>query len=66
MIMTQSAGKGSRARPLSIDREEFDRRWQLIFGKDAAEANPDHYPAQDNFSNEEYNSTPISFEEDLE
>jgi hypothetical protein len=64
--MSHSAGKGSRARPLSIDREEFDRRWQLIFGRDAGVSSPDHYPAQDAFSNDEYCPAPVSFEEDLE
>lgn len=26
-------GKGSRARPFGIDRDEYDRRWNEIFGK---------------------------------
>lgn len=26
-------GKGSKPRPLGIDLEEFDKHWDLIFGK---------------------------------
>ena len=26
-------GKGDKARPLSIPKEEFDNRWDVIFGK---------------------------------
>jgi hypothetical protein len=27
-------GKGSRARPFSVSKDEFDNRWDLIFKKD--------------------------------
>lgn len=27
-------GKGSRPRPLSVSQEEYDRRWDAIFGRD--------------------------------
>ena len=27
------AGKGSRPRPYSVSQEEFDNRWEAIFGK---------------------------------
>lgn len=26
-------GKGDKPRPLSIPKEEFDNRWEVIFGK---------------------------------
>jgi hypothetical protein len=26
-------GKGSKARPFSVSKEEFDNRWELIFKK---------------------------------
>lgn len=29
-----NGGKGSKARPLSVTQEEYDNRWDLIFGKD--------------------------------
>jgi hypothetical protein len=29
-------GKGSSSRPFSVTQEEYDNRWDLIFGKDKA------------------------------
>jgi len=29
-----TGGKGSKARPFSVTQEEYDNRWDLIFGKD--------------------------------
>ena len=26
-------GKGDKPRPLSVPKEEFDNRWEVIFGK---------------------------------
>jgi hypothetical protein len=31
------SGKGSKPRPLSIDRDEYAQRWDEIFGKGAEE-----------------------------
>jgi hypothetical protein len=31
--MAHEAGKGSRPRPLSVSKDEFDNRFDLIFGK---------------------------------
>jgi hypothetical protein len=31
--MAHEAGKGSRPRPYSVSKEEFDNRFDLIFGK---------------------------------
>lgn len=27
-------GKGSKPRPFSVTQEEYDRRWEMIFGRD--------------------------------
>lgn len=27
------SGKGSRARPLSVPREKFEKNWDAVFGK---------------------------------
>ncbi len=32
-----TGGKGSKARPFSVTQEEYDNRWDLIFGKDKPE-----------------------------
>jgi hypothetical protein len=31
--MVNMAGKGSKARPLSVDTKTFDSNWDLAFGK---------------------------------
>lgn len=31
-------GKGSSSRPFSVTQEEYDNRWDLIFGKDKTKA----------------------------
>lgn len=30
-------GKGSRPRPFSVSQDEYDRRWDAIFGRDLKE-----------------------------
>ena len=32
-----TGGKGSKARPFSVTQQEYDNRWDLIFGKDNPE-----------------------------
>lgn len=32
--MASEAGKGSKPRPFSINQQEYDQRWDAIFGKD--------------------------------
>ncbi len=32
--MAHEAGKGSRPRPFSISQEEYESRWDAIFGRD--------------------------------
>lgn len=33
-------GKGDKPRPLSVPKEEFDNRWETIFGKKTKEEKP--------------------------
>jgi hypothetical protein len=35
--MAHEAGKGSRPRPFSVAQEEYDKRWDAIFGRDLNE-----------------------------
>jgi hypothetical protein len=32
--MAHEAGKGSKPRPLSVSQEEYNSRWDAIFGRD--------------------------------
>ena len=47
-------GKGSSSRPFSVTQEEYDNRWDLIFGKDKAKVKEhehdeeEHDPDEDN------------------
>ena len=46
--MTYSdGGKGSKPRPYSISQEEYDKRWDAIFGRDEPEENEDTDLEQD-------------------
>jgi hypothetical protein len=40
--MAHEAGKGSRPRPYSVSKEEFDNRFDLIFGKEKKETLPEY------------------------
>lgn len=44
-------GKGSKARPMSVTQEEYDKRWDAIFGRDLEETIDNDY--QDILSTEE-------------
>ena len=35
--MAHEAGKGSRPRPFSVSQDEYDNRWDAIFGRDLRE-----------------------------
>jgi hypothetical protein len=35
--MAHEAGKGSKPRPFSVAQEEYDKRWDAIFGRDLKE-----------------------------
>jgi hypothetical protein len=40
--MTQwHGGKGSKPRPYSVTQEEYDKRWDAIFGRDEPEEDDD-------------------------
>ena len=38
-MSSTDGGKGSRARPFSVSQDEFDQRWQAIFGHDQSSNN---------------------------
>ena len=41
--MTQwHGGKGSKPRPYSVTQEEYDKRWDAIFGRDESEEDEDN------------------------
>jgi hypothetical protein len=40
--MAHEAGKGSRPRPFSVSKEEFDNRFDAIFGKKKKETLPEY------------------------
>jgi hypothetical protein len=35
--MNREAGKGSKPRPFSVSQEEYEKRWDAIFGRDLKE-----------------------------
>jgi len=35
--MASEAGKGSKPRPFSVTQEQYDNRWDAIFGRDTEE-----------------------------
>jgi hypothetical protein len=37
-----TGGKGSRPRPYSVSKEEFDNRWELAFGKKKKDTLPEY------------------------
>jgi hypothetical protein len=39
-------GKGSRARPFSVDQKTFDTNWDAIFGRKTTQ-NSDHQPVKE-------------------
>lgn len=53
--MYNEAGKGSRPRPFSVSQEEYDTRWEAIFGRDNKETKKPEPPAaeSDNKSDSE-------------
>jgi hypothetical protein len=46
-------GKGSKPRPYSVTQEEYDKRWDAIFGKDIPEdENDDNELDDEDFDDE--------------
>lgn len=44
------SGKGSRQRPLSVDRKTFDQNWEKIFGKKVEKKSTKHADNQKQYS----------------
>jgi hypothetical protein len=40
-VTMSDGGKGSRPRPLSVAQEQYDQRWDLIFGRDKGQKERD-------------------------
>ena len=52
--MTQwHGGKGSKPRPYSVTQEEYDKRWDAIFGRDEPEDDEDNDLEQDDEETDE-------------
>lgn len=45
-------GKGSKPRPYSVSQEEYDNRWEAIFGRDKQKENTDNLQKQLSDENE--------------
>lgn len=53
--MTQwHGGKGSKPRPYSVTQEEYDKRWDAIFGRD--EPDEDDLEEDVNLDDEDYDA----------
>lgn len=48
-------GKGSKPRPYSVSQEEYDNRWEAIFGRDKQKENTDNLQKQLSDENERMN-----------
>ncbi len=47
-------GKGSRPRPFSVSQQEYDSRWDAIFGKDLKKENKEGELQAEAFLKDEY------------
>ena len=45
------SGKGSRPRPMSVNRKTFDQNWDAIFGKKNKKEEPSNKKPQEKTSN---------------
>ena len=45
-------GKGSKPRPYSVSQEEYDNRWEAIFGRDKQKESTDNLQKQLSDENE--------------
>lgn len=41
--MSSDGGKGSRSRPYSVTQQEYDNRWDAIFGRDLPVQSKEQY-----------------------
>ena len=46
-------GKGSKPRPYSVTQEEYDKRWDAIFGRDEPDEDEDNDLEQDDEETDE-------------
>ncbi len=50
--MAHEAGKGSRPRPFSVTQQEYDQRWDAIFGRDLKDDEENSSESNDNDTTE--------------
>jgi hypothetical protein len=50
-------GKGDKQRPLGIDKEEFDKRWDDIFNKEVVKEKDGGLTLNVNVENQDYQAT---------
>jgi len=50
-------GKGDKQRPLGIDKEEFDRRWDEIFNKEIVKEKDNGLTLNVDVENQDYQAT---------
>ena len=48
------SGKGSKVRPFSVTQEEYNNRWDTIFGRDLQKFDEAVFKNEDTFSTEEH------------
>jgi hypothetical protein len=48
------SGKGSKPRPFSVAQEEYNNRWDAIFGRDLQKFDEAVFKNEDTLSTEEY------------
>ena len=48
------SGKGSKPRPFSVAQEEYNNRWDAIFGRDLQKFDEAVFKNEDKFSTEEH------------
>jgi hypothetical protein len=54
--MAHEAGKGSRPRPFSVTQQEYDQRWDAIFGRDLKDDKEEKSSESNNKDTTEKNS----------
>ena len=50
-------GKGDKQRPLGIDKEEFDKRWDEIFNKEIVKEKDGGFTLNVDVENQDYQAT---------
>ena len=57
-------GKGSGSRPLSITQEEYDNRWDFIFGKDKAKVKEEFVEEDDDLEEDNQDESETDTEQE--